>query len=132
MIEESLVAYLLADASISALVSDRIHWGRIEAPALAPYVIMQKISAPRGYHMLGSDGLVESRIQVDCFAVTYLSAKSVARAIETRLSGFRGTQATTDFKAAFLQDERDTIIDDDAPADLMGVSLDFTIWHKEN
>lgn len=128
--EESLVAKLLAASGLTALVVDRINWNKIAAPAVAPYVILRRISGGRDYHMGGASGLVETRVQVDCLGSTYASAKAVARAVESALSGFRGVQGLTTFDGIFLTAERDLIDDDESPADLHGVSLDFMVWHK--
>lgn len=128
--EESLIALLLAVSGVTTVVGERVHWNRIEAPAVAPYVILRTISGTRDYAMDGATGLVESRVQVDCYGSTYASAKTAARAIEAALSGYRGTQGGTEFGGVFLTAERDLVDEDESPADLHGVSLDFTIWHK--
>jgi hypothetical protein len=129
--EESLIGLLLASAGLTALVSTRVNWNRIEAPALPPYIILRRVSGVRDYRMSGATGLVETRVQVDCFGATYASAKGAARAIEAAISGYKGASSTTTFDGIFLAAERDLIDDDDTPADLHGVSLDFMVWHKE-
>ena len=128
--EESLIALLLASTGVSDLVSARVNWNRIAPPAGSPYVILRRISGVRYYKMSGTTGLVESRVQVDCYGSTYASAKAVARAVEAVLSGYSGTQGATTFDGIFLIAERDLIDDDESPADLHGVSLDFMVWHK--
>ena len=128
--EESLIALLLASTGVSDLVSARVNWNRIAPPAAPPYVILRRISGVRDYKLSGATGLVESRVQVDCYGSTYASAKAVARAVEAVLSGYRGTQGATTFDGIFLSAERDLIDDDESPADLHGVSLDFMVWHK--
>lgn len=129
--EESLVAKLLAASGLVALVVDRVNWNKIETPAAVPYVILRRISGGRDYHMGAASGLVETRVQADCYGGTYASAKGVARAVEAALSGFQGVQGSTTFDGIFLTAERDLIDEDDSPVDLHGVSLDFIVWHKE-
>ncbi|MBK8772800.1 MAG: hypothetical protein IPM06_20550 [Rhizobiales bacterium] len=92
--------------------------------------MLRRISGVRDYKLSGATGLVESRVQVDCYGSTYASAKAVARAVEAVLSGYSGTQGATTFDGIFLIAERDLIDDDESPADLHGVSLDFMVWHK--
>lgn len=43
-----------------------------------PYVVIHKISAPRGETHDGRDGTVVSRIQVDVWALSYQDAKTIA------------------------------------------------------
>lgn len=129
--EESLIGLLLATSGVTAVVSTRINWNKSASPAVPPYVILRKVSGARDYRMSGATGLTETRMQADCYGTTYASAKAAARAIEAALSGYRGASGTTTFDGIFLIDERDLIDDDESPADLHGVSLDFMIWHKE-
>lgn len=129
--EESLIGLLLATAGVTAVVSTRVNWNRIEPGAVPPYVILRRISGGRDYKMSGATGLVETRVQIDCHGATYASAKTAARAIEAALSGYKGGSGTTTFDGIFLTAERDLIDEDETPADLHGVSMDFMVWHKE-
>lgn len=43
-----------------------------------PYIVVHKISAPRGETLDGRDGTVVSRIQVDVWAMSYIEAKTIA------------------------------------------------------
>ena len=129
--EEALVAYLLADTALAALVATRIYWVEKPQAVVNPVMVLTRISGNRNYHMLGAANFVESRVQFDCDGLTYASAKGVARALRDRLSGFRGTQGTIAFYGCFLESERDTF--DEAPTTdkLFRTSLDFIIHHKE-
>lgn len=129
--EASLIGLLLATSGVTAAVSTRINWNRIEPPAVTPYVILQRISGVRDYKMSGATGLTESRVQIDCYGSTYASAKGAAQAIEAALSGYKGASGTTTFDGIFLTAERDLVDEDEGPADLHGISMDFMLWHKE-
>lgn len=129
--EESFVALLLAASGLSALVSARIFWGKAPQSVAAPYVVLSRVSGIPDYHLQGPSGLVQSRVQADCYGTTYASAKGVARQVEARLSGFRGPHGTTQFDGVFKVGERDLYNDDPTPAALHAVSMDFTLWHKE-
>lgn len=80
--------------------------------------------------MLAPSGLVESRVQVDCYGLTYASSKTTARAVEVRMSGAKTTHSATVFDGAFLDAERDGYEDEASPDKLFRTSLDFIIWHK--
>ena len=128
---QSLTSFLLADTTLSGLIDTRLAWKLMEPTAQTPRVILHTISQVSDYKMSGATGLRNTRIQVDCLGSTYAQAQTVASAVLSRLSGYRGVHGTTTFDGVFHDNTRDTFEDDDSPADLFGVSLDFTIWHKE-
>lgn len=131
--EESLVAYLKAYSGLTSLIGSnpvRIYWTRAPQAVAKPYVTMQRISGNRDTHMQGVSGLVESRVQVDCYGLTYAASKGVARAVEARISGLAFTQSGTVFQVCILDAERDGYEDDATPDKLYRTSLDFIIWHK--
>jgi hypothetical protein len=128
--EEALVSYLAADVGLTALVGDRITWKKATQGKVNPYVVLHKIDGLRESDMDGFAGLITARVQVDCWGLTYLSAKSVARAVEARLRNFRGTHAGQIFYGCFVESERDVEEETPAPDDVFGVSLDFIIHYK--
>lgn len=130
--EEALRTFLLAGTDLAALVGTRVHWVRSPQAAASPRIVLYRISGLRDMHMQGPSGLVASRVQVDCIGSSYSSAKTLARIVEARLSGYSGTAGGIRFEGAFLVGERDDFEDTDTPDKLFRTSLDFNIWHKEN
>ena len=128
--EESLAALLLAHAPLTALTAQRVHWMRAPQNVAKPYVVMQVISGIPDVTHGGPSGLADARVQIDCYGLTYSSAKAVARAVTQRLSGYRGTQGATVFDGVFKAGERDEYEDEASPDKLFRVSMDFLIWHK--
>jgi hypothetical protein len=129
--EEALIAILLATAGISALVTNRIYWTVKPQGDSNPYIVLTKVSAPRTYTYKDVNDLVSSRIQIDCYGLTFGSAKLIARAVEAKLSGLRNvTQGQTRFDGCLLDNERDNFEDGGPPDKLFRTSLDFIIWHK--
>lgn len=128
--EEALVAYLLADTSLAALVGARIHWVRSPQGTVSPRIVLYRIAGARDMRMKGPTGLVASRVQCDCIGTSYGSAKATARALEARLSGYSGTRSNVVFQGAFLVGERDDFFDTETPDKLFRTSLDFNIWTK--
>lgn len=128
--EEALVARLLAGTAVAALVGARIHWTIAPQGVGQPFVVLTIISGPRGYTMTGPDGLVPTRVQVDCYGLTFALAKTIARAVETRLSGYRGASSGVTFGGIFLDAERDGYEDEATPDKLFRTSLDFIVWHS--
>lgn len=125
-----MIGLLLSSAALAAIVSKRIYWVRAEQGATPPRIVLHRISGNRDMHMGGPSGLVESRVQFDCYGTSYLSAKGVARAVEALLSGYSGTAGGTTFDGCFLVAERDQFEDTETADKLSRVSLDFIIWHK--
>jgi len=128
--EEALVAFLLANTGVAALVGPRIHWVRLPQGLATPHVRLTLISGGLNYHYSGPDSVQGVRVQVDCFGDTYAAAKGVARAIETALSGFRGVMGSRFVDGTFLVGARDLLFEDDTPADGHAVSMDFSLFHK--
>lgn len=129
--EEALVGYLLAGSSLATLVGTRIHWVRSPQGEASPRIVLYRVAGLRDMTLNnGPTGFVTSRVQVDCIGITYQSAKSVARAVEARLSGYSGVRNMIRFEGAFLIGERDDFFDTDTPDKLFRTSLDFNIWTK--
>lgn len=131
--EHALATYLLANASLIALVNDRIYWTQLPQGGDRPYILMSVVSSVPDVVFGGATGLVQSRVQFDCWGEDYYSAKNVARALDTLLNGKKLTTAGSGairFEGFFIEAERDGHDDVDAPDDLFRTSLDFIIWHK--
>ncbi|MDZ7823669.1 MAG: DUF3168 domain-containing protein [Ahrensia sp.] len=88
--EEELRALLLSHAPITDIVANRIDWGVNTQGALFPRVVLTVISSAEGIVMNGSNNLEQSRVQVDCYAMTYGQCKSLSRAIINFLHVYRG------------------------------------------
>ena len=105
--EEALIAKLLADAGVSALVGTRVYPGvRPQATAL-PAIVFNMISANPSYSDDGEDGIAEARVQLDCWGATYTDAKKAARAVKAALSAFGGTVNGVRFRYITLDLEHD-------------------------
>ena len=126
--KEQLRARLLADAELAGLVEQRVSWGSRPRTDCLPAVCLHLISGVRQYHLGGSSNLVQSRVQADCWALTYAAATRVSRAVVADLSGLRDPAMRV--QGAFVVDERD-LADEGTAADelLYRVSVDMMIWH---
>jgi hypothetical protein len=128
--EEDFVNYLLSDAPLAALVSTRIRWTEKSQGEINPYVILNVVSRIKTYTYQEPTTLTPSRIQIDCYALTFIAAKNIARAVTARLSGMKVTQGSTVFEGGFFEGERDDKENVNTPDKLFRTSLDFIIWHK--
>ena len=125
--EAALIAKLLATAGVTNLVSTRINWSRRPQGAALPAIVLQRISGTPDVHHAGASGLVVSRVQVDCWAASYGSAKAVARAVETAVTAQTFTQGATRFDVILIDSERDDSTDETTP--LFRTSLDLMVHH---
>lgn len=125
--EEDLVAFLLADAGLAALVSDRINWLLRPQGQVLPAVSLQVVSGARDYVIghRGREGLVGYLVQFDVWAASFKSMKLVSRAIVAALDGLNAGA----FQGAFIESERDTVETDDAATTFYRGSIDARIWH---
>lgn len=124
--EADLIARLLATAGVTALVSTRINWSRRPQGSALPAIVLHRIDGAPDVHHGGASGLVVSRVQADCWGVSYGSAKAVARAIETAITAQTFTQGATRFDLILIDSERDDTSDQsDTP--LFRTSLDLMI-----
>lgn len=128
--EEDLIARLLADSGLAALVANEINWiDRPQGDAL-PSVTLQIITSGRSYNFKGVNGLAGTRVQMDCWGGTYAAAKAVSRAVTTAIEP-PVTHGGTVFGASFLDNAPDF-----PPEDLAGgvtafrVKMDWIIWHR--
>lgn len=126
--EAALIAKLLASAGVTALVGQKITWVRRVQGETPPAIVLHRIDGQPDYHHAGASGLVVSRVQVDCWGLTYGSAKAVARAVEAAVTAQTFTEGTIRFDVILIADERDSTFDE-APETLFRTSLDLMVHH---
>jgi len=91
MMITGLVAYLLANTAVANIVGTSIQ--PVPAPpnlADYPVVTYQNVSHTEEYANDGPVCVAEERVVLDCHAVRYLDARTLALAVATALSGFSG------------------------------------------
>jgi hypothetical protein len=120
---EALLTDLLAPVA-----GGKRFWVRAPQGTKPPYAVLQGISGVRDYHSQGASGLVESRVQIDCYAKTYDGVKDVARCVVALLSGRR----VGIIQAIFVVSERDLpAADAGEVTNLFRTSIDIMVHHKE-
>lgn len=126
--ETALVAQLLADAGVRVAAGDRVHWLRRPQGGRLPAAVLHRIDGARDYHMTAASGLVVSRVQVDCWGVSYGAAKALARAVEAALSGRAFTRDAVRVDLITVESERDSTFDE-PPETLFRTALDLMVHH---
>lgn len=88
--EQEFRALLIATSTVTAVCGNRIDWGDSAQGAPMPRVVLNVIGNAEGLTQQGPDGLFSGRVQVDCYAISYAQAKTLARAVRSRLHGYAG------------------------------------------
>lgn len=109
---------------LSGAASFPVSWGTLGSGTDTPRAAMYRTSGLRDMHTQGL-GLMEARVQIDCYGATYAEAIGASRTIRTALEGYAGGPIL----GAFLEAIRDQFTDD---AQLLHrVSLTFSITYRD-
>ena len=87
--EEEFRNLLLATATITDIVGQRVEWVEHLQGTGFPAIVLNMASGFESVHMNGK-GPFEGRVQVDCYGMTYTAAKTASRAVIEALHAFRG------------------------------------------
>lgn len=85
--EEALLAYLTANAGLTALIGNRVQWS-VRDP-VSPCLALHLVDAPPDWTLKGPSGLVQARVQMDGWAESFLAAKAVGDAVMAALPPIR-------------------------------------------
>ena len=125
--EADLIARLLADSGLSALVGNRITpVDRPQAEGL-PAVTLFRVSPGRSYTFKGASGSHGTLMQFDIWGDTPRTVGLVMAALMAALEQ-PATVGVTAFEMAFLQSERDGSEDVPGLGTIARKSADFLIW----
>lgn len=92
-IEEALTAYLLAQAGLGALISNKFFFEEIPQGTTLPAVVCIKISDIKNHLLTEQDELERPIFQFTSFAQTKAAARNVLNQIKTALCDFNGTMS---------------------------------------
>ena len=126
--QSALVARLKSAAPIAGIVGSRIYWTKVPQDTDLPYIRMQTISDERPADLEEYDAARETRVQVDCFAESYQTARALAEAViystaePATISGVRLGRT----KAEGPRD----LGEDIAGKFIHQLSIDLLIWHR--
>lgn len=127
--EAQFIQLLLSDLAISGIVGDRVFPARRPQGSAFPALVATRISGQPLYVDEGKAGLVNARMQVDCYAEDYTTTKDLARAVDTLLSAYSGVFGGVNFSYIMLDEERDLNETGANQAEyLYRVAMDFIVW----
>lgn len=128
--EDALIAFLLADTPLAALVGTKIHYDASPQDTAEPRVVIEVISRVPVYADDGEAGLTQHRLQITSWGTSKSSTLSVSAAVYARLSAVSETYSGVDFQTIELDDEDsrfETLADG---RELYRVRQDYIIWHN--
>jgi hypothetical protein len=129
--EAAIIARLLETSGVAVIAGTRVFPGSRPQASALPSAVFNVISGAPVYTDDGEAGLAENRIQIDCWAATYIAAKGLAGAVKASLSAFVGTVDGVVFQNIMIINERDLREGgSDAAEYLFRTILEFSVWHK--
>jgi len=131
VLEEGIAAFLIADATIGAVVANRIYPLMIPQGATLPCLTYQRISTPRivTHQSSGATGdLTNPRFQFDAWGVTQKEVKAISDALRAVLHGKRGAMGGVTIRAAIAENEEPEF---DPDSELYRSRSDYIIWQEE-
>lgn len=132
VIHEAVRALLIADSTISGIVSTGIYPLIAPQGSSLPCIVYQRISGPRISAHDGPSGLARPRYQYTCIAATYAAAKALANAVREVLDGYSGTTNGVQIETILIENEMDVYnFETDERASSYSVIIDCVIWHLE-
>jgi hypothetical protein len=137
-LEDVLETYLRAASAVSALVSGRIYPQVLPSSPIYPALTYTRISGPADKTLAGANGRVVARIQLDCWAVRYAEAKSLAAAVKGAMNALEGTSIPDDDSppdtlkvGAVTRDNEQDVYEPDTLPRIRRVILDYLVAHQE-
>lgn len=144
MIEQAIVARLKANATITALVANRIypnHAPQSQGVPTYPYLVYARESATHGIAVSGPSGIASANITVAVYAqgpTEYADAKTLTDTIRGPatsggLHGYAGTVAGFKVLGIFLQSDKDEYLSPQHADEfgVQGVPSEFLVWWNE-
>lgn len=127
--------HLQATAAVTAISGARGYPELAPQDATFPLYVYTTIATGEKYHLGGLSGVAISRVQVDVYAATHLTAASLAEQIRLALTATRPiTAASVTFDRVFREDSQSGVETSVNGSDqtLHRVRQDFSIFHNES
>jgi len=130
---KALRARLVADATMTGLVGNRIYPGRAPQKPTMPYLVYHRISTVRAATLdTGNAKVPEVRMQVDVIAASQSEVETIMNQMRLVMDNFRGTSAGVTVLGVSVDDEQDQPeFYEGSDTVFYHSSLDFSIIYRE-
>lgn len=117
-------------SAVAASVSGRVHPNYMPQDGSLPAAVYQRISTQRSLTAGGGTlDMVQTRMQVDCFAETFGAALATATEVRVGMNGFSGMMGSTTVHMAKVENEYSDY--ESTPGAVSRVTLDLIIFYDE-
>ena len=138
-IKEAIYSHLTHDDAVVAFVKERVYpVGTAPATPRYPLLTYQRISGVHERHLKGGTGIVNSRMQINCWAESGRVVDDLADAVRESMDNFRGRmgqgESMTTVLAAHLDDDNDVFVPptSQSATGKFGVQMDFLFFYEES
>jgi hypothetical protein len=106
--------YILSQSSVTDVIAQRMYLDRLKQNAKLPAATISKVSESHVHTISNRSGLVQTRLQIECFASQRLTANSLAEAIyKCGIVAVKGSTNSVDIRGVMVEDgQRNFTIDD--------------------
>ena len=123
-IQEMLYSHLKNSPGVAAVAGARIYPLRLPQEPTLPAITYQRVDAMQNYVHSGPTsagrGLVSSRFQVSCWALTYAEAITLSEAVKAAMDVLPDT--------AFIETQADMY---EPETSVYHIPVDVIVWYKE-
>jgi len=136
MIDELIIARLLADVDVAALVGTRIRVDRLGQDTTFPAIRVTEITGDHPTNQAGASGLRDALVQVDIYATTPDGRRDLYLHVRDSLRGLAAAyadHADLSIRSASITSDSKTYEKDSDGSDegLFRQQTDWRIWHTE-
>jgi hypothetical protein len=125
MIESKVIALLLANTAIAAIVGTRVYPVDLPQGAALPAISVLRISGSQLYAGDGPVGLDNARIQVECWAGTYTTSKALPSLVRVAADACTTLLLMEQVSERDMRDEKA-----DGAEYPFHIGLDFDVWER--
>jgi len=131
-LEKAVRSILIADGTVTGLVSSRVFPQRRPQGTAVPAIVYQNIFEETNEALATQGGIRRTRLSVEVFDKTYGDTKTLRNAVESALINYTGTTEGETINSLRLESAVD-IDETNEPGSDFGffrTILDFVIWHQ--
>lgn len=135
LLHQAIKEHLEADTSVAALMGSRFFYGVVpqkittDGTSRMPCVVYERRGVNRQVRYCGTDGVIQTLVTLDIYALTYTAARELANEVRRSLIDFQGMlSGVVSVRAATLETEFDL---QDMEPGLFRVSQSWNFWHEE-
>jgi hypothetical protein len=112
-------SYILAQSSVTDVISQRMYLDVLRQNATLPAATISKTSESHVHTLSDRSGLVQTRLQIECYSENRLTTNALAEAIyKCGIVALKGTQSGVDIRGVMVEDgQRNYIIEDSKGGD---------------